>query len=75
MAKAGVPIFHIHGDADATVPLDRNSRALCDRYTALGGRMQLVVIEGKGHAEIPEFFESPALLEFLMKQGRKRDPG
>lgn len=75
LAKAGVPIFHIHGDADAVVPLDRNSRALCDRYTAFGGRMELVVIKGKGHAEIPEFFESPALLEFLMKHGRKRDPG
>jgi pimeloyl-ACP methyl ester carboxylesterase len=68
LAKAGVPIFHIHGDADAVVPLDRNSQVLYDRYKALGGQMELVVVKGKGHAEIAEFFESPAMLKFLVKQ-------
>jgi pimeloyl-ACP methyl ester carboxylesterase len=66
LAAADVPIFHIHGDADATVPLSQNSQVIYDRYTALGGRMQLVVVPGKGHAEIPEFFQSQQLLDFMV---------
>ena len=48
LAQAGVPIFHIHGDSDAIVPLAQNSQIIYDRYTALGGQMQLVVVPGKG---------------------------
>ena len=65
LADAGIPIFHIHGDSDITVPLIANSQVLYDRYTALGGNMQLVVVPGKGHEEIPEFFQSPELLDFV----------
>ncbi len=65
LAKAGVPILHLHGDADAVVPLERNSQVISDRYQALGGKIELVVVIGKGHAEIPEFFQSQRMLEFL----------
>lgn len=65
LAKAGVPILHIHGDSDGVVPLAKNSQVLHDRYVALGGPMRLVVVRGKGHAEIPEFFQDPRLVEFL----------
>src|SRR6185295_15369353 len=34
LAKAGVPILHIHGNADAVVPLEKNSQVLVDRYRA-----------------------------------------
>jgi pimeloyl-ACP methyl ester carboxylesterase len=68
LAKAGVPIFHTHGDSDSVVPLARNSQVLYDRYKALGGRMELVVVKGKGHAEIPEFFQCAAMLKFLLQQ-------
>jgi dipeptidyl aminopeptidase/acylaminoacyl peptidase len=51
LVKAGVPIFHIHGDSDTVVPLQKNSQAIYDRYKALGGKMELVVVKGKGHAE------------------------
>lgn len=68
LAKAKVPIFHIHGDSDTVVPLDHNSLVVFDRYKSLGGKMELVVVKGKGHAEIPEFHQSEALLEFLLKQ-------
>ena len=67
LADKGVPIFHIHGDSDATVPLKRNSRVIHDRYKALGGSMELVVVPGKGHAEVPEFFHSKRLLDFIVK--------
>jgi len=69
LAKAGVPILHIHGDADKVVPLEKNSQVVMDRYTALGGKMKLIVVPGKGHAEIPEYFREPRLLQFLTEGG------
>ncbi len=69
LARAGIAILHVHGDADTLVPLDRNSAELVRRYKALGGDATLVVIKGKGHRVEPEFFENPRLLEFFLLQG------
>jgi hypothetical protein len=66
LAKAAVPIFHIHGDSDKIVPLEANSGELIQRYTALGGPGQLITIHGKGHEVCPEFFQSSALLSFFL---------
>ena len=49
LAKAGVPIFHIHGDRDRVVPLSDNSGELHRRYRKLGGTMTLRTVEGQGH--------------------------
>jgi len=70
LAQAKVPILHLHGDKDEVVPLEKNSGELIKRYKALGGPGELIVIPGKGHAELPEFFESEQLLEFLLRQGK-----
>ncbi len=70
LAHAKVPIMHLHGDQDEVVPLEKNSGTLIQRYRALGGPGELVVIPGKGHAELPEFFESEKLLEFLLRNGK-----
>jgi predicted amidohydrolase len=72
LAKARVPILHLHGDVDMLVPLAPNSGALIDRYRALGGPGELEVIYGKGHEEVAEFFESPRLLEFFVRHGASR---
>ena len=69
LAKAGVPILHTHGDADEVVPLEKNSRIVLDRYTALGGKMRLIRVPGKGHAEIPEYFQEPKIVQFLKDGG------
>ena len=74
LERAAVPIFHIHGDADAVVPLETNSRVVRDRYTALGGAMQLLVVPGKGHAEIPAYFREPRLVQFLRDGGFRSRP-
>jgi len=65
LAKAKVPILHIHGDKDAIVPLEKNSGELARRYKALGGSMELVVVPGKGHEEVDEFFLSERFATFL----------
>ncbi len=70
LARARIPILHLHGDADTVVPLERNSGELARRYRALGGEMELVVIEGKGHQVCAEFFQNPRLVEFFLRQGK-----
>lgn len=65
LAKAGVPFFAIHGDVDKTVPLEANSGLLKSRYTALGGKMELVIPGNQGHNMWPGFFECEALVTFV----------
>ena len=69
LAAERVPLLHLHGDADKAVPLEANSGELIRRYRALGGPAELVVVNGKGHEEVPEFFQSVRLLEFLGRTG------
>jgi len=74
LAKAKVPILHLHGDKDDVVPLEKNSGELVKRYRVLDGPGELVLIAGQGHAEIPEYFESEKLLEFFLKHGKATPP-
>ena len=64
LAKAKVPIFHVHGDEDTGVPLEPNSGEMARRYELLGGPMQLVVIPGRGHDESDQFFKCQRLVDF-----------
>jgi hypothetical protein len=66
--EAGIRIFHIHGDNDVVVPLSQNSQVIYDRYKAMGGDATLIVVNGKGHEEIPEYFQSKELLNFILDE-------
>ena len=66
--EAGIHIFNIHGNNDTIVPLKQNSQVFYDRYKALGGDATLIVIDGKGHEEIPEYFQSREMLNFLLDE-------
>jgi dipeptidyl aminopeptidase/acylaminoacyl peptidase len=70
LAAARVPILLLHGDRDNVVPLEENSAELVRRYKALGGDAELVVIGGKGHEEVDEFFESQRLPDFFLTRGK-----
>jgi dipeptidyl aminopeptidase/acylaminoacyl peptidase len=72
LADAGVPILHIHGDRDELVPIEKNSGELARRYAALGGPMRLIVVAGKGHDEVAEFFESLELVDFVVREALAR---
>ena len=74
LAKAKVPILHLHGDKDNVVPLEKNSGELIRRYQLLEGPGELAVIAGKGHAEIPEYFESEKLVQFFLQHGNVVSP-
>jgi alpha-beta hydrolase superfamily lysophospholipase len=67
LARDHVPIFHVHGDADKVVSLEQNPLELARRYNALGGKVEVEVIHGNGHEEVPEFFESERLLDYLTR--------
>ena len=66
LARAGVPIYHIHGDVDKVVPLDANSALLAERYKKLGGKMQLNIVKGQGHNMWKGFFECQPLVDFVI---------
>jgi hypothetical protein len=65
LAKAGIPLFAIHGDVDTLVPLNDNSGLMHARYTALGGGMQLIVPAGQGHNMWTGFFQCQELVDFV----------
>ena len=68
LAKAKVPIFHIHGDKDTVVPLEKNSAEIARRYKALGGKMTLEVVPGQGHNMWQGWFHSQPLVDFVVEQ-------
>ena len=70
LAKARVPIFHIHGDMDTVVPIEKNSAIVARRYKKLGGSMTLTVIKGKGHDLWPGWFQCQELVDFVIAHAR-----
>ena len=70
LAKAKVPIFHIHGDRDDIVPLEKNSGEVEKRYAKLGGEMKLLVIDGQGHNMWPGWFRCQELVDFVIAYAR-----
>ena len=68
LAKARIPIFHLHGDKDGTVPLEKNSGLIKQRYDQLGGPMTLEIIPGGGHDMKPHWFQSQTLVDFIIRQ-------
>lgn len=74
LAAARVPFFAIHGDVDKIVPLEANSGLLKERYTALGGPMELIVPPGQGHNMWIGFFQSAELVAFVKAHARRGAP-
>ncbi len=71
LAKAGVPIFHIHGDSDTVVPMEDNSAELARRYRQLGGEMTLRIAASQGHNMWLGFFQCQELVDFVIHQARR----
>lgn len=66
LAKAKVPIYHVHGDSDAVVPIELNAGELVNRYLALGGPGRIKIVPGKGHQVCDEFFKDSDLVRFIL---------
>ncbi len=73
LADAGIPLLHVYGDADATVPWDENTGVVAERYRQLGGSIALIPKPGVGHH--PHGLEDPTpIVEFILKHIAARSP-
>lgn len=70
LAKAKVPILHLQGDNDKTVPLEANSGELQKRYRVLGGPIEVAVIPKQGHNMWVGWFQSQKLTDFIIEHAR-----
>ncbi len=70
LAKANVPIFHIHGDIDKVVPIELNSGELEKRYLKLGGKMTLKIFKGQGHNKWEGWFQCDDLTDFIIAHAK-----
>ena len=60
LAKAGIPLLHVVGEADGVVPVEENSDIIEKRYGELGGSIKVIRKPGVGHH--PHAFEDPKLI-------------
>lgn len=66
IVRAGIPVFHICGDSDETVPVEDNTAVLRARLRALGGDYREIIKPGGKHhphglddpRPLADFFES-----------------
>jgi pimeloyl-ACP methyl ester carboxylesterase len=69
IARAGIPILHLVGDADDVVPVDENTAVLVARYRKLGGSIEVMVKKGVGHH--PHSLPDPApIVEYILAHRR-----
>jgi len=65
LARAGVPLLHVVGDADEVVPVVENTAILEQRYKSLGGSIQVIHKPGVGHH--PHSLKDPApIVDFVL---------
>ena len=74
LVKAKIPILILHGDSDRIVPFKENSHPYVTTYTEMGGAAEVIVVPGKGHQEVDEYFKSERLVEFLVHHLVKTTP-
>lgn len=69
LAKAGVPLIHVVGDADDVVPVAENTALIESRYKALGGRIEVLHKPGVGHH--PHGLDDPKpVVDFILNAAR-----
>jgi pimeloyl-ACP methyl ester carboxylesterase len=66
LAKAGVPIIHVVGDADETVPVSENTEIAQKRYRDMGGVFEVIHKPGCHHH--PHSLKDPAPLVAFMEK-------
>ncbi len=65
LAAAHIPLIHVYGDADTTVPPSENSDIIRERYLKLGGKFVLIVKQGCAHH--PHGLKDPtAVADFIV---------
>ncbi|MED5399512.1 MAG: alpha/beta hydrolase [Planctomycetota bacterium] len=71
LARAGVPLLHVVGDADVVVPVEENTAIIEARYKKLGGSIRVIHKPGVGHH--PHSLKDPGpIVAFVLKHTRPR---
>ncbi|TXE03735.1 alpha/beta hydrolase family protein [Algoriphagus aquimarinus] len=66
IAKAGIPVIHVYGEADEVVPASENTDLLAAEFRKAGGTIKLIGKPGVGHH--PHSLEDPTpILDFIME--------
>ena len=66
IAKAGIPVIHVYGDADKVVPFEENTKLLAEKFERAGGTIKLISKPGVGHH--PHSLKDPTpIVEFILK--------
>jgi lysophospholipase L1-like esterase/pimeloyl-ACP methyl ester carboxylesterase len=72
LARTGIPLLHVYGDADDVVPWDENTGLLAERYKKLGGSITLISKPGIGHH--PHGLADPGpVVDFIITNTTKRN--
>lgn len=73
LAKAGIALIHVVGDADDVVPAAENTAIVEKRYQALGGEIKVIHKPGVGHH--PHGLENPGqVVEFILQHQVTESP-
>ncbi|HPT20864.1 MAG TPA: GDSL-type esterase/lipase family protein [Bacteroidales bacterium] len=65
LAEAGVPVLHVCGAEDKTVPIDENTYVLEKNYKEAGGNIKVIVKEGIDHH--PHSLKDPSpIVRFIL---------
>ena len=66
LVQAGIPVIHVVGDADETVPVAENSDLFIQQYLLLGGIAQYIHKPNVGHH--PHSLENPTpIIQFILQ--------
>jgi len=73
LARAGVPLIHVCGDADQSVPFEDHTEEFARRYRKLGGVIEVIVKKGGGHH--PHSLRDPApIVRFILQAQTRVQP-
>lgn len=65
IAKAGIPVIHVYGDADSVVPYAENTALLAEKFKDARGKINLIRKEGIGHH--PHCLKDPTpIVDFII---------
>lgn len=71
LAKAGIALIHVVGDADDVVPVAENTAIVEERYKKLGGTIEVIHKPGVGHHPhgIGNDKDRKPVVDFILKHG------
>ena len=70
LARAGIALLHVVGDADDVVPVAENTALIETRYRKLGGEVQVLHKPGVGHH--PHGLDDPTpVVDFILAHGTR----